>query len=58
MGMTCDLLMAKEIGEGNDDNFGKVKLHFGTLIYEKQQKIGEKGGERSQVACEEENEGK
>ena len=31
---------------------------FGTIIYENKGNLGEKGGERSQVAREEENEGK
>jgi len=28
--------MAKEIGKGNYEGFGKVKIHFCALVYEKQ----------------------
>jgi len=34
MGITGDLLMAKEIRKGNDKFFGKEKWYFGTFIYE------------------------
>ena len=48
--------MAKEIGKGNGKCFGKEKWNFGTFIYKRQWKLGEQGGERSHVACEEGNE--
>ena len=49
--------MAMEIGKGKGKGFEKA-WYINCIYLWKQWKIGEKEGERSQFACEEENEGK
>ena len=54
MGITCDWLWLRKLAKAMDKALERQNGIFGTIIYEKQLKLGEKGGKRSHVACEEE----